>query len=73
MRSAWKLNVGGCGTAASRREYTACTTLLGHESIQTTGDVYTDWDIEQLAETLRGVLDGGNRAIIPHGAAENAC
>ena len=26
--------------------------LLGHESIQTTGDVYTDWDIDQLARTL---------------------
>jgi integrase len=26
--------------------------LLGHESIQTTGDVYTDWDVEQLAESL---------------------
>jgi integrase/recombinase XerC len=26
--------------------------LLGHESIQTTGDIYTDWDIDQLAETL---------------------
>ena len=26
--------------------------LLGHESIQTTGDIYTDWDIEQLADTL---------------------
>ena len=25
--------------------------LLGHASIQTTGDIYTDWDIEQLAET----------------------
>ena len=23
--------------------------LLGHESIQTTGDIYTDWDIEQRA------------------------
>jgi integrase len=31
--------------------------LLGHESIQTTGDIYTDWDIDQLAETLREVLD----------------
>ena len=31
--------------------------LLGHESIQTTGDIYTDWDIDQLAETMRGVLD----------------
>jgi integrase/recombinase XerC len=47
--------------------------LLGHESIQTTGDIYTDWDIDQLAETMRGVLDGGSHAIIPHGAAENAC
>jgi site-specific recombinase XerC len=31
--------------------------LLGHESIQTTGDIYTDWDIDQLAETLLGILD----------------
>src|SRR5829696_6527907 len=31
--------------------------LLGHESIQTTGDIYTDWDIDQLAETMRHVLD----------------
>ena len=26
--------------------------LLGHESIQTTGDIYTDWDAEQLADSL---------------------
>lgn len=32
--------------------------LLGHSSISTTGDIYTDWDIDQLAETLRAVLDG---------------
>jgi site-specific recombinase XerC len=25
---------------------------LGHESIQTTGDIYTDWDMEQLAASL---------------------
>ena len=31
--------------------------LLGHESIQTTGDIYTDWDIEQLADTLLEALD----------------
>lgn len=30
--------------------------LLGHSSIQTTGDVYADWDIEQLATTMRDVL-----------------
>lgn len=26
--------------------------LLGHESIQTTADIYVDWDIDQLAVTL---------------------
>jgi site-specific recombinase XerC len=31
--------------------------LLGHESIQTTGDIYTDWDIDRLAETLLEVVD----------------
>ncbi len=31
--------------------------LLGHESIETTGDIYTDWDIEQLAETLMEAVD----------------
>jgi site-specific recombinase XerC len=32
--------------------------LLGHSSISTTGDIYTDWDIDQLAETLRSMLEG---------------
>jgi len=31
--------------------------LLGHESIQTTGDIYTDWDIQQLADTLAEVVE----------------
>jgi site-specific recombinase XerC len=35
--------------------------LLGHSSISTTGDIYTDWDIDQLAETLRAMLDEGQR------------
>jgi site-specific recombinase XerC len=30
--------------------------LRGHASIQTTADIYTDWDIDQLAETLSQVL-----------------
>jgi site-specific recombinase XerC len=30
--------------------------LLGHASIQTTGDIYTDWDVDQLAETMLDVL-----------------
>jgi site-specific recombinase XerC len=32
--------------------------LLTHASIQTTGDLYTDWDIDQLADTMRLVLEG---------------
>jgi integrase len=28
----------------------------GHSSIQTTGDIYADWDDEQLARTLGEVL-----------------
>jgi integrase len=30
--------------------------LLGHASMQTTGDVYTDWDIDKLTETLAEIL-----------------
>jgi integrase/recombinase XerC len=30
--------------------------LLGHASIQTTGDIYADWDVEQLAATMAQVL-----------------
>ncbi len=30
--------------------------LLGHTSIQTTGDSYADWDLDQLAATLAEVL-----------------
>lgn len=30
--------------------------LLGHSSIQTTGDIYADWDVDQLAATLADVL-----------------
>ena len=36
----------------------AAQKLLGHSSIQATGDVYADWDIDQLAETMRAVLEG---------------
>lgn len=31
--------------------------LLGHASIATTADIYTDWDIDQLAETMRKVVE----------------
>lgn len=35
----------------------AVQALLGHESIQTTGDVYTDWDIDHLRATLESIGD----------------
>jgi site-specific recombinase XerD len=35
--------------------------LLGHSSITTTGDIYTDWDVDQLAETMREVLEEGEK------------
>ena len=55
--------------------------LLGHESIQTTGDVYTDWDVEQLAESLLEAvqdepsegLEIGPYGIVPQGNPENPC
>jgi site-specific recombinase XerC len=31
--------------------------LLGHASIMTTADIYVDWDLDQLAETMREVLE----------------
>jgi len=30
--------------------------LLGHSSIQTTGDIYADWDIDALTATMAEVL-----------------
>lgn len=30
--------------------------LLGHASIQTTGDIYTDWDVDRLATTMAEVV-----------------
>jgi integrase len=41
----------------TRGNLKAVQKLLGHSSISTTGDIYTDWDIDQLAETLRGMLE----------------
>jgi integrase len=34
--------------------------LLGHSSITTTGEIYTDWDIDQLEETMRFVVGEDN-------------
>ncbi|MGZ4347965.1 MAG: site-specific integrase [Gaiellaceae bacterium] len=35
--------------------------LLGHSSITTTGDIYTDWDIDQLEQTMRDVVGEDER------------
>jgi site-specific recombinase XerC len=42
---------------ATQGNLKAVQKLLGHSSISTTGDIYTDWDIDQLAETLRAMLE----------------
>jgi site-specific recombinase XerC len=39
---------------------------LGHASIQTTGDVDADWDIDQLAETMPAVLEAGESTPRPY-------
>jgi site-specific recombinase XerC len=41
----------------ARGNLKAVQKLLGPSSISTTGDIYTDWDVDQLAKTLRGMLD----------------
>ena len=41
-----------------RRSLEATQKLLGHASIQTADDVYADWDIDQLADTMRIALEG---------------
>ena len=43
----------------------AAQKLLGHASISTTGDIYADRDIDQLAETMRAVLEGGSESFPP--------
>ena len=48
--------------------------LLGHSSISTTGDIYTDWDIDQLAQTLRGDVRARTESeSFPPGAPRNPC
>ena len=45
--------------------------LLGHSSIQTTADTYTDWDIEQLAQTLAEVLQESTDESFPRKQADS--
>jgi site-specific recombinase XerC len=45
----------------TRGNLKAVQKLLGRSSISTTGDIYTDWDIEQLAETLREMLEDAEK------------
>jgi site-specific recombinase XerC len=43
----------------TRGNLKAVQKLLGHSSISTTGDIYTDWDIDQLADTFREMPEQG--------------
>jgi site-specific recombinase XerC len=43
----------------------AAQRLLGHSSIATTGDQYVDWDLDQLAETMRTVVGDDDRQSFP--------
>ncbi len=45
--------------------------FLGHASIQTTGDIYTDWDVEQLAESLLEAVQDDEIGIVPQAAPGN--
>jgi len=42
--------------ARQDRHLKAVQKLLGHSSITTTGDIYTEWDIDQLEQTIRDVV-----------------
>jgi hypothetical protein len=44
------------GSLAPPRPLARPRTPLGHASIQTTGDIYADWDIDQLTATMADVL-----------------
>jgi integrase len=52
----------------TRGNLKAVQKLLGHSSTSTTGDIYTDWDIDQLAET-RGMLEESDRSSVPASAS----
>jgi hypothetical protein len=45
----------------------AAQKLLGHASIQTTGDIYTDWDIDQLEASLAYLAEHDDSRIVPTG------
>jgi integrase len=43
------------GQTSGKRNLEAVQKLLGHSSITTTADIYTNWDIDQQEETMRQV------------------
>ena len=64
-------HTAGQGVLDATGNLKATQKLLGHASIQTTGDVYADWDIDQLAETIGDRLGGQklNRSRPPLGSS----
>ena len=55
----------------TRGNLKAVQKLLGHKSMQTTGDIYTDWDLDQLADVLRALET--DEGIVPASRTETPC
>ena len=43
-------------SSAATGNLKATQKLLGHASLQTTGDIYAEWDVDQLVQTMAAVL-----------------
>ena len=52
-------------TSGERMHKASVQKLLGHASISTTADAYTDWDVEQLAESLPEAVQNDEVGIVP--------
>ena len=52
-------------TSGERMHKASVQKLLGHASISTTADAYTDWDVEQLAESLLEAAQNDQVGIVP--------
>jgi integrase len=57
----------------TRGNLKAVQKLLGHSSITTTGDIYTDWDIDQLEQALREALESEESESFPPAAPQTHC
>jgi site-specific recombinase XerC len=60
-----RLAAGQRALDQTRGNLKAVQKLLGHASVSTTGDIYVDWDIDQLAQVLREILGEAERENVP--------